>query len=640
MSDEVSSYLGQFFDYMWGDKPGQAYLATIEKGDPDSFSQYMIQWPKQRDKIVRFVLSQPAEGRDIYYCPSLFVEPENTVEKNQKGSTSATRPNIQGAQAFWVDFDNGAAPQDWTAFAAEKGIPEPSIVIQSSVKGNAHAYWRTDFTTDVDAIEQVNRSLAISLGADRGGWDANQLLRPPYTVNFGWRKPDEHKGWFKGSPAQVTILGGANGTRLKTDQFANLGSAERELLDTLQLSASIPRIEEVLALAQWTPELYKQFAMDKDEASASSPDKRSGALQKLAYLAAEAGMSDEQMYSIIENADTRWDKYVRRAPATRQKILKDTIVKARLKIGYLAGEELNFAGLLGSGTQATDVPRLAYDFEEFLNTEITLEWLVEDLLAEQGIGLFTGAAGTGKTQFGMQFAIELALGRPHIIGWENKGGPKKVCMLSLEMSHAPLKKFATAMADQYLGEIRAIAKNLTIVPLGTGIDLTRPEGVSLMNNILSEYKPDVLFIDSLQKITSKPLTDEIGSKELLDALKTLRTKYNTGMYIIHHNRKKGQDPTKESAKGDLNDLYGSQYLAANLDFVYNLRKTATKGELLVDPWKNRLAEERDTFRIKRNVHLQYEIMGELEDGDEGLRIISSLRGEDSDPDEGGKTLSI
>lgn len=638
MTDQVSENLGQFFEYQWGDEPGQVYLATMEKGDPSTFSQFMVEWPKQKKGIVRHVLANSAEGKDVYYCPSLFVMPEDTVEKNQRGNTAATRANVKGSQVLWVDFDNQSAPKDWAAFAAEKGIPEPSLIVQSSVEGNQHAYWRTEFTS-VEEVESRNRALSIALGADRSGWDGNQLLRPPYTANYGYRKPNEHKGWYRGSPVEVRILGSARGGRIESESFSSLGSIERELLDTLQLGDSAPRIEETLAFAKWSKDLFDQFKMTRDEASESSPDKRSGALQKLAYLAAESGFTDEQIYSVLDDADRRWEKYVRRAPAIRDKILRDTIVRARAKIGYLTGEDLTFAGLIGGdATQVVDTPKVAYDFEEFLNTDIEIEWLVEDLLATQGVGLFTGMAGTGKTQLGSQIAINLALGRPNILGWQNPGGAKKVMMLSLEMGHVALKHFMKKMARQYPDELRAIAKNLTIVPLGTDIDMTKSEGLNFTQNLLSEYRPDVLYIDSLQKITSKPLTDEVGSKELLSTLSDLRRKFDMGMYIVHHNRKKGTDPTKEM---DLSDLYGSQYLAANVDFVQALRKTAMKGELYVDTWKNRLAMERDPFRIKRNENLQYEIMKESEDGDINLRLIESLdRGTSTDPNEGGTTLSI
>ena len=85
---------------------------------------------------------------------------------------------------LWVDFD-GNAPATWEDSVA----PEPTLIIQSSIPGHEHCYWKLDtFLNKPKVIEERNRSLAYALGADTSGWDADQILRPPFTTN---RKRDK-----------------------------------------------------------------------------------------------------------------------------------------------------------------------------------------------------------------------------------------------------------------------------------------------------------------------------------------------------------------------------------------------------------------------------------------------------------------
>src|SRR5690606_37615681 len=140
----------------------------------------------------------------------------------------------------------------------------------------------------------------------------------------------------------------------------------------------------VLALGKWTEDFLRVFKMDKEEAAASSPHKRSGALMSLAYFGAENGMSDEQIYSVLDNADRRWEKYTTRSKAGRHKVFLDTIARARAKHGYLSVDDLTFAGLLSGADEATSNPKIVYTFEELLQLEINLAWTVKGLLHREG----------------------------------------------------------------------------------------------------------------------------------------------------------------------------------------------------------------------------------------------------------------
>lgn len=343
--------------------------------------------------------------------------------------------------------------------------------------------------------------------------------------------------------------------------------------------------------------------MTKEEAAQSSPDKRSGALMQLGYLGVEHGFTDEQIYVMLEDADRRWDKYVRRSKAGRHKILLDTIARARAKLGYMTEEAFTFSGLVQT-QEPTNAVQTVFNWTSFLSYEANLTWLIEGFLPEGGFGVITGDPGVGKTQLALQTGIELARGAETLLKWPIEGGPRKVLFLSLEMPIVPLQSFISKMSRQYVKDSLSLERNFYIAPVGYHVPLNTLPGRQWLEALLSEYKPDLLIVDSLQRAINKPMTDEVAIKELAEYISRVRQLYSCGALFIHHNRKRQKD---SRSTGDLSEMFGSQMLAAELDMAVNLRAITGTQVLSVDCWKNRLAQEWPTFEIQRNRNLQYEL---------------------------------
>lgn len=599
MPDEVTKGLGDFLDYVFADTECHVYMATLEGGDNSTFKQLMVPWPKGRDAIVRRAITENAKGRDVYYCPSPFAVQDD-------GSTPRPiKENALGSRVLFVDFDKQTAPKEWSTVAEATGIPEPTMRLQSSVPGNEHTYWNIGELKSPEWVEERNRSLAFRLGADRSGWDINQLLRLPYTTNYGWRKPGEHKDWYKGNPAQVQIIHHADSS-VDSQAFEPL-TAEKEALSKIKLG-TIPTVQEALSLGNSTKGILDQFNMTKDEATASSPDKRSGALMRLAFMLAEVGgFTDEQMYSIIEDADTRWEKYVNRSKAGREKILLDTIARARAKHGYVSPDVDEFSGLTSTSGPADGEQKIVYNFQEFLDTEIKVDWILEGQIADKSLGVITGQPGIGKTQLGINLAIHLALGQDFLGSKFALPGGLKVLMLSLEMHHAHLDTFVRKISQDYVGSFRQLEKNFFLAPIGEDIPLNTTAGQNALDNFMSQYRPDVLFIDSLQAMTSDSLSDETKTKELMKTLRKYTNKYECTVYMIHHDRKMPGNK-RDRTDVELSAMFGSQFIAANLDWALSLNyamEDDEPGTLNLVEVKNRLAELHPVRKLTRSRNLTF-----------------------------------
>lgn len=595
-SNQVNG-LENFFDYMWRNTHGYVYLPCLIG---ERIDQYVFEWPRQKTAVVKHVLRSVASGHDVHYSPAIF---EKRIP---------TKENVLGTWTLWADFD-GNAPDKWE----REDIPEPTLRIQSSLPTKQHTYWALDnFLADIPQIEERNRALAYALKADTSGWDANQFLRPPFTINTGHGKEQE--------PAETKIFSARKG-RINLNEFSAVPTVATTVQNDLDVG-NIPAITDVLREGSWTGDFYTLFNESKE-----SVGDRSGALVKLAFFGVEAGFTDEQIYAVIQDADTRWEKYVNRSD--RQKRLLDIIVYVREKKGKEAKPE--------PMPEITVEDQIVYGFQEFLTMDFKMDWLLEGLLATKGFGVITGDPGVGKTQLGIQMACSLALGED-FVGWKNTGGRKKIMFLSLEMSKEPLSHFMKLIAHEYQGDAtrQTLDQNFKVVPIGEGIPFDRPEGQKFIDSLLAEYMPDVLFIDSYQKVLSKELTDEVGTRAFTEYLKKyVRHKYNCAVYMIHHNRK-GQSDNRSPAT--LNDMYGSRFLSAELDFGLNVSKL-TRSVITVDTTKNRLDQERERFDLSRSRHLKYTLTDSMVDSiaPGGVRIGYEPTDEgDRDSREDGGTSTI
>jgi hypothetical protein len=389
--------------------------------------------------------------------------------------------------------------------------------------------------------------------------------------------------------------------------FGHITSA-KELVSSKILDEVLPSIDDVKTLAKWTPEMLDLFNMDKTMALATDDQgskifDRSSGMARMAYYGAEQGWSDAQIMAVLIDVDNRWGKYINRRDRETRYLIP-LVNRARQKHGYSGSlTDLAMSSLLQQqkpvdGAEAT---KMVWGFDEFVNAEFKINWMLEDLFAVGGFGLLVAHPGVGKTTLAIQMGAQLALGHDQFLKWNNLGGAKKVLLLSLEMGKPPLNHFLSLISNSY-DDKKMLNRNFLVAPFGTPIPLDQPEGQQFLSNLMDEYMPDVVIIDSLQKISSKELTDEQAVKSLIHYLSNVRAKYNTSLLVIHHNRKKPNDAQKKSV--ELSDVYGSTYIATDADFVMNLHATG-ENVVAVTMVKNRLGPTPEPFEIHRDKNLTF-----------------------------------
>lgn len=578
---ETSEELSEFFDTLWGNQDGYVYLPNKDLKSPDNplWTKIFFKWPEQKENVIKYSLVTSAKGLEVFCAPAIFKE------------TRATKDAVKGSFVLWADFD-GNAPAEWPATLAtlpqdgSPAVPPPTMRVQSSKEGNEHVYWKLNkFCEDVGQIEDRNRAIAYILRTDVSGWDCNQILRPPGTVN--------HK---RNLPVTLRNIERDKSTSsYQLDSFRSIPAAI-QLVDSSVDTENLPAVERIIAKYPWDEQHFSLFMGVVDEGQ------RSHALMRIGYFCAEKGMTDTEMYAILDNADQRWKKFVGRNDRHRR--LLDIVNRARLK-HPVGDNELNFRGLLGDSSGTTG-STLVYNFGDFLNSELQVEWAIEGLLEKGGFGLVAAMPGVGKTQFSMQLAISAALGIP-FLGW-NIPNKQKVLFLSLEMSHVSLKYITEIIAKGYTEEeLKQIHENVLIAPIGEAINLDRPEGIRFLESLVESYSPDGIVIDSMGKLSSKEISNDAVIKVLNNQYIRLRKKFGCWLWFIHHNRKENGDNKKPVS---LADIYGNQYITAEMTsclILWKEKEKDSKGDRLVSciPVKQRLSRERTPFIMERTAELKF-----------------------------------
>jgi len=319
--------LKSWFKKIWRDTPGAVKLAFQVEKDL-VWSNVMFTWPNQLDAIVEWVLAKVGQGADVFYAPSIF-----------KDRTSGKSSNVLGSWVLWTDFD-GNAPENWAGGAFDK-IPAPSVRLQSSTQDRQHCYWFLDEFLSREILEPKNRALAYELGADTSCWDAGQVLRPPCTKNYGHAKPDRKLSY----PVEVVFESGTLYGPAVVETPTHFVDVVKNAIDLTNL----PDLAYVLAKGKWSDTFYESYFADK------APEKgnRSTALMEVGYFGAEAGLSDSEIYVLVETADSRWGKYTTRTPDRRFAILCDIVERARFR--HPVGSDVNFLANFRKPSSATQI---------------------------------------------------------------------------------------------------------------------------------------------------------------------------------------------------------------------------------------------------------------------------------------------
>lgn len=170
----------EFVERVWS-KQGKGFGFISVRPEPTQWRDNAVKWPEQRVRIPA-----PEEG-DIYFSPNLFRRPRRRREL------------CLDSRWLYADLDH-IDPLDLPDELA------PTAAWESSI-GRYQALWLLPRALPLEDHQLLNKRLTYEIGADRGGWDAPQVLRLPGTRNHKYHNdPEVVLMWFMDEPRDEAVF--------------------------------------------------------------------------------------------------------------------------------------------------------------------------------------------------------------------------------------------------------------------------------------------------------------------------------------------------------------------------------------------------------------------------------------------------
>ncbi|WP_052961368.1 MULTISPECIES: AAA family ATPase [unclassified Leucobacter] len=169
---------------------------------------------------------------------------------------------------------------------------------------------------------------------------------------------------------------------------------------------------------------------------------------------------------------------------------------------------------------------------EILAGSDSYDWVIPDLLERQDRLILTGAEGAGKTTFARQICVMAAAGlHPLYRDVDVSTGrrtaqlipePARVLVVDAENTEKQWRRATRFTARRAKEEGALDPANEVMVVAGHRIDVTRGSHLGEIHRMIDQYKPDLLYIGPLYKITHGAIQTDDDAAPLLVALDSLR----------------------------------------------------------------------------------------------------------------------
>lgn len=167
--------------------------------------------------------------------------------------------------------------------------------------------------------------------------------------------------------------------------------------------------------------------------------------------------------------------------------------------------------------------------------------LIRDLLPAEASGWIAGEEKLGKTLYALEEALCVALGRPVLGKYEV---PERQRVLFIEEDDSPhlMKTRIDAFLRGYGFDpndesVREELNAWFLVSAWSKFSLDDPEWVVSLDRTIEQFKPRVIYIDALFKVTALDIYLPRDTARVVNILDGLTRKYGCSFRVIHHFRK-------------------------------------------------------------------------------------------------------
>lgn len=443
-------------------KPGFFFcLSTLNK-KTKKWEDHFFEWPIKQSKFDKFEDKYPQDKYNIYFCATPFIM------KQRKKSY------VIGSKLLWADLDD---------VSPRRCEHKPQIAWKSSDQRYA-ALWVLDKFYPTDQIEQRNKAMSYSVGADHGGWDLTQVLRLPGTINHKYDPPQNVRTlWFKKTSYKLADL--------PEHIYDNLDP--REILKEYRKKIK--------------PSTLKLLT-----AKRSSEGKRSEVIWKLNNEMAEQGINAQVRFNLLKGSV--WNKFAGRND-------EDTQLMREI-------EKVESVNVLSLDDEQEDSPKVV----RMSNVEAEeVDWLWYPYIPLGKVTLFEGDPGLGKSWFTMGLASYISDNKRLPGSKQRRGG--KVLIMSAE----------DGLGDTIrprLDSLQANVKNIYAYASPVFFD---EDGLAEVEEQIENLKPILLIIDPIVAYMGAKvdLFRANETREIMAGLSHLAERHGCAIIAVRHLTKGGKD---------------------------------------------------------------------------------------------------
>lgn len=316
------------------------------------------------------------------------------------------------------------------------------------------------------------------------------------------------------------------------------------------------------------------------------------ALYDMAMQCRDMGMSDEEIYVVIQKLVEKWE-IVLDNEGDEDEIIDLIRIVRKQNLPTIIEDE--------------DDELRVYSWTDILSGDFDIAEIVEGLIVESSVFCVAGPPGVGKTQFVKQLCIALCLNRKKFLDYMIVAKrPLRLLFLSLEMSGGEIKHFLKTMRkDLTLEEEEILDENFFFFPHTEPLCLNVLEDKLKYHKLLDRFKPDGIIIDSWSMAIAGEMNDNVTTRDAMAFVNQLRKRYGCFIGIINHTKKKQGDQVPKT----MDDIFGSRFFSSNLTNGLVLWPVSEKepDEMELLDVKNRFSAKRKPRRITRTKNLSFEL---------------------------------
>ena len=215
----------------------------------------------------------------------------------------------------------------------------------------------------------------------------------------------------------------------------------------------------------------------------------------------------------------------------------------------------------------------AYNFiklNELYKQPLEIDWLIEDIIPNNSVGMIYGASGSGKSHIILSMAVMIANGLP----WFDKDTKQGNVLVMAGEGLGGISRRLKAIEIE--NNLAIDQSNLHISNRAIGLDTTN--GYKLVDQAINglETPPEIIIIDTLSRhLMESEENSNDDMARFINKLEDIRLKYGCTIILVHH-----------TGKSSNNGARGASALKANIDFSFEVAGENKKCALSCDKMKD------------------------------------------------------